>query len=238
MRPTIGTMTRALRSLLDVVFLGLVATILAAGVVGRIVPLTGHPTLVVAGGSMEPAIGVGSVVIVDPVDPTDLAVGDVVSVQVRPDRTTYTHRIARIVERDDVRWLETKGDANAAPDPAITPASTVIGRVALALPLLGFVIALMAQPTGVVSVLALAVALMVARTLVSPATSVPRGDGVEHTDVEGSDRARPDRVATARSVALPATRSPRPPRVVAGKQAADPRAEPRPAARPRAVRAG
>ena len=119
MPPTMRTMTRVLRALLDVVFVGLVATILAAVVAGRMVPLTGHPTLVVAGGSMAPAIGVGSVVIVDPVDPTDLAVGDVVSVREAPDRTTYTHRITRIVERDGVRAAGLHG-VDERPDEAAT----------------------------------------------------------------------------------------------------------------------
>jgi signal peptidase len=234
MPPTMRTMTRVLRALLDVVFVGLVATILAAVVAGRMVPLTGHPTLVVAGGSMAPAIGVGSVVIVDPVDPTDLAVGDVVSVREAPDRTTYTHRITRIVERDGVRWLETKGDANTAPDPSITPASTVIGRVAFALPLLGFVIALMAQPTGVVSVLALAVALMVARSLVSSATDAGGEAGIPRTDAAHTDPARTDPARTGSS----ADSSTRARAGTAHQRAAGARATRRGPARSRAIRAG
>lgn len=162
-------MIHVLRILLDVVFVGLLATILGAVVLGRVVPIAGHPTLVVAGGSMAPAISVGSAIIIDPVDPADLAVGDLVSLREAPDRATYTHRITRIVERDGTRWLETKGDANAAADPSLIAASGVIGRVAIVLPMLGFVIALMAQATGVASVLALAAALVVARALASPA---------------------------------------------------------------------
>jgi signal peptidase len=233
MPPTIRTVTRVLHALLDVVFVGLLATILAAVVVGRALPLTGHLTLVVAGGSMAPTVGVGSVVVVDPVDPAELAVGDVVSLREAPDRTPYTHRITRIVERDGVRWLETKGDANAAADPAISAASTVIGRVALVLPLLGFVIALMAQPTGVVSVLALAVALMVARTLVSPATDARRSASAALTHAVHPDGGHPD----GHHPDSPATRSPRARPGAAHQRAAGPRAERRRVARPRAIRA-
>lgn len=186
----VATMTRVLSTLLDAVFVGLLATILAAAIVGRLVPLVGHPTLVVAGGSMSPTISVGSAIIIEPIDPADLVVGDLVSLLEAPDRATYTHRIIRIVERDGTRWLETKGDANAAADPSLTPASGVIGRVAMVLPMLGFVIALMAQATGVASVLALAAALVVARTLVAPAPSTPSRTGVGQPD-ERRGAARP-----------------------------------------------
>jgi signal peptidase len=189
-----STMTHVLRTVLDLAFIGLLATILGAVVVSRLVPLGGHPTLVVAGGSMAPAIGVGSAIIVDPIDPADLVVGDVVSVQEAPGRTTFTHRITRIVERDGARWLETKGDANAAADPAITAATGVIGRVAIVLPLLGFAIAVMAQATGVASVLALAAALVVARALVSPAPHAGRTAGLERPDETRPDGAVTDDV--------------------------------------------
>ncbi len=59
------------------------------------------------------------------VDPTDLAVGDVVSMKIGPEHAVFTHRIIRIVERDDGLWIETKGDANTTADPAITP---IVGR--------------------------------------------------------------------------------------------------------------
>ena len=205
-------MTRVLGTLLDVAFAGLLATILGAVIVGRLVPLAGHPTLVVAGGSMAPSISVGSAIIIDPVDPADLAVGDLVSLQEAPGRATYTHRITRIVERDGTRWLETKGDANEAADPSLTAASGVIGRVAIVLPIIGFVIALMAQATGVASVLALAAALVVARALVSPAPNA-RNAGVDQPD-DG----RPDGGAT-------------------DERATDARPERRAAVRPRATRA-
>jgi signal peptidase len=243
-----STMTRVLRAVLDVAFIGLLATILGAVVVGRLVPLAGHPTLVVAGGSMAPAIGVGSAIIVDPVDPADLVVGDVVSLQEAPDRATYTHRITRIVERDGARWLETKGDANAAADPAITAATGVIGRVAFVLPLLGFAIALMAQATGVASVLALAAALVVARTLVSPAPDASRAAGLERPDAARPDGATDNVMAddgdTKRDATASARRASRAgPASVRNRSADGPRngagarPERRGTARPRAIRA-
>ena len=73
-----------LRRLLDGLLLALVAVSLGVLLLGRVVPLTGHPTLVVAGPSMEPAIPMGSAVVLDPVASADLAVGDVVSLRSGP----------------------------------------------------------------------------------------------------------------------------------------------------------
>ncbi len=83
---------------------------------------------------MEPTIPLGAAVIVEPVAPADLAVGDIVSLRSGPQRAVFTHRIIRIADRDGEVWIETQGDANDAPDPSITPATAVIGRVAVIIP--------------------------------------------------------------------------------------------------------
>lgn len=79
----------------------------------------------------------------------------------------------RIVERDGLPWLETRGDANATADPSLSPPSSVIGRVALSLPLAGFGVAFLSRPAGILSVAALATAILLARLLLA----VPRTDG-------------------------------------------------------------
>jgi len=139
---------RALRGLLDLAFLGLALVVVVALVLARGVPLTGRSTFVVGGPSMEPAINRGSAIVVDPVDPGALRVGDVVSLRVGPERAVFTHRIVRIVERPDGLWLETKGDANEAPDPALVPAASVVGRVGLTISAIGYVIAAVSTSSG------------------------------------------------------------------------------------------
>lgn len=148
--------------LVDIALIAVVAMGLASVVVGRLLPLVGHPVYVVAGPSMEPAIGVGSAVILDGVSSRDLAVGDVVSLRSGPGRAIFTHRIIRLLERDGEPWIETQGDANDAPDPAITPASAVIGRVALSVPGAGYLIALLSTVPGVVLLLSTGTLLLVA----------------------------------------------------------------------------
>jgi signal peptidase len=134
---------------LELALVALIGVVFVALVVARGVPLaTGVPTLVVGGGSMDPAIRVGSVVIDEPVAAGRLAVGDVVSLKVGPQQAVFTHRITRVVERDGGLWIETKGDANRTIDPSLVPASAVIGRVAVVIPLLGYVVQMLGTLSG------------------------------------------------------------------------------------------
>ena len=155
-----GGSLRAVRLLVDLLLLVVVAIGLGGVVLGRVLPALGSPVLVVAGPSMSPAVPVGAAVVLEPVDPAELAVGDVVSLKSGPARAIFTHRIVRLVPRDDGLWLETKGDANDQPDPSITPASAVIGRVTVALPGAGFALTVLSTPAGVVFILATGVLLI------------------------------------------------------------------------------
>lgn len=147
--------------LVDVVLLAVIAVGVGGTILGRVLPALDHPVYVVAGPSMTPAIPVGAAVILDRVDAASLAVGDVVSLQSGPQRSVFTHRITRLVPRDDGLWIETKGDANEHVDPSITPASAVVGRVAVALPYAGYGIVLLSSVPGVVMVLSTGLLLIV-----------------------------------------------------------------------------
>jgi signal peptidase len=123
-------------------------------VLGRLLPAAEHPVYIVAGPSMGEALPVGSAVVLDQVAPDDLVPGDIVTLQSGPQRAVFTHRIVRIVERDGATWIETRGDANPTADPSITPASAVVGRVAVAIPEAGYVLMLLSTIQGVVLILA------------------------------------------------------------------------------------
>jgi signal peptidase len=130
---------------------GLFTLILVAlfGVVlARGVPLLDRTLLVVSGPSMEPAIGRGAAIVLEPVVAADLRVGDVVSLRLSPGSAVVTHRISRIVALADGTWLETRGDANPAPDPVLVPPGAVIGRVGLTMPWAGYLVALLSLPSG------------------------------------------------------------------------------------------
>jgi signal peptidase len=144
----LATATRMLRRVLDLALVLLIVAALTGVFFGRILPMLGPTTLVVRGPSMAPTIPIGALVVTTPVEAAALAVGDVVSIRVGPEQAVFTHRIVRVVPRQGEIWIETKGDANDTPDPAITPASSVIGRVSAAVPLLGYLVALLSTLSG------------------------------------------------------------------------------------------
>jgi signal peptidase I len=166
--------TLALRRIVDIGLVALILVALLGILLGRGAPLVGLQSIVIGGGSMEPALGLGSAIIVKPVDPAALAVDDVVSMQIGPERTTYTHRIVAVVDRADGRWIRTKGDANPAPDPTLVSASAVIGRVEFVIPLAGYLLALLSLPMGVMFVIGMAATLLAVAWLLESLEPEPR----------------------------------------------------------------
>lgn len=141
------------RTLDALLVVAVLAVALTAGIT-LLAPVLGGRALVIGGGSMEPAIGHGSLVLALPTQPDGHAVGDVVTVQ-QGASTPYTHRIVRLTSLDGAPYVETKGDANAQPDPAIVPAAAIIGTIAVSLPLLGYLSLILGTALGLAGFLAL-----------------------------------------------------------------------------------
>ena len=187
--------------LVDVALLVVVAVGLTSVVLGRVLPALGHPVFVVAGPSMAPAIPVGAAVVLTPVAPGSLAVGDVVSLRSGPEQAVFTHRIIRVADHDGGRWIETKGDANPGPDPSVTSVTAVIGRVDVAIPYAGYALALLSTLSGLLLVLSAGATLLVlgwwldtaaaARRVVTPASAPVAPVAVSTTSA--ADRVRADR---------------------------------------------
>jgi signal peptidase I len=159
-------------TLVNFLLVALAVLSLGIALLARAVPLTGRMTYVVAGPSMAPALPMGSAIVVEPVDPATLVVGDVVSVGNGPATAIFTHRIIRIALREDSLWLETKGDANGSADPSIVPATNVLGRVAMVVPYAGYLVALSSQPSGMVLIIAVGLLLLIAAWLLDPKRSM------------------------------------------------------------------
>jgi signal peptidase len=194
----LASATVALRRIVDIGLVALILVVLAGVVLGKGAPLLGRQSIIIGGGSMEPALGLGSAIVVAPVAAGDLAVGDIVSLQVGPDRTMYTHRIVAVVDRPDGRWIRTKGDANATPDPSLVPATAVVGRVELVVPLFGYLLALLSLPVGIMFVIGLAATLLAVAWLLESLEPEPRptrrpgaGPAIEPGSGESSGAARP-----------------------------------------------
>lgn len=182
--------TTAVRRLLDVLLVALVVVVLFGVVLGKVAPLTGRQTLIVGGQSMEPAIGLGAAVVIEPVESAALAPGDVVSLQPSAESAIFTHRVVEVVDRPDGRWIRTKGDANVTPDPTLVPAARVLGRVQVAIPYAGYLIAMLSVPAGVLFLIGLAATLLACAWL------------LESLELEAADRRHASLVEAARAAAV------------------------------------
>ena len=137
-------------------------TVTAAFVVIGVVALVAVPriagwsTLVVLSGSMEPAMPVGGLAFVAPVEPQDIKAGDVVTYP-RPDKPNalVSHRVVVVSDQLGEPTVWTKGDANEAFDHWAVPATAVVGEVRFTLPYLGHVSRRMQTRQGFLSVLAI-----------------------------------------------------------------------------------
>jgi signal peptidase len=101
----------------------------------------GLATFVVTGGSMEPTIHKGSLVIDEPVTADKLRLGDIITFD-HYDQTT-THRIVGVEGSANGAMFSTKGDANQVIDPEPLSFPGRVGLVKLAVPGLGYAVAWM-----------------------------------------------------------------------------------------------
>ena len=92
----------------------------------------------IVSGSMGDAVPVGSTVLVRPVDVDELQVGDVISF--RSTSMIITHRICDIyTQGSGEKVITTKGDSNETPDADVVFPGQIVGRVALCVPVMGYV---------------------------------------------------------------------------------------------------
>lgn len=134
----------ALSGLLVLAMVGVIALLLAPRLVGA------H-LLVVQSQSMEPLVPMGALVVSLPMPPSEIAVGDVVTYKSHEPsggNDYVTHRVVeRIGSETDLRFV-TKGDASEAEDLDPVPPAAIVGRAALIVPLVGFLIVGIRTPPG------------------------------------------------------------------------------------------
>lgn len=119
--------------------------------------LMGYQMLGIVTSDMAPAIPGDSVIYVQPVDPADVQVDEVVAFRDGADVL-----VRRVVENQTEQGqLVTKGDALPAEDPQPMPYESLVGAVALTIPFAGSVVALYTGTAGKVC-LALALACGIA----------------------------------------------------------------------------
>lgn len=109
----------------------------------------GSRSLTVLSGSMEPALHVGDVVVVEKVLPLDVRVGDIVTFRDPADASRLiTHRVRGIdVDGRNVGFV-TKGDANTSVEHWSTDRDGTIGRVQFHVWRLGYLMFWIRSPFG------------------------------------------------------------------------------------------
>jgi signal peptidase len=122
--------------------------VMALAVMTYLAPHFGWQINSVVSGSMEPAISRGEMVVVRPVDPGEVRVGDIVIINRLPDKDlNVCHRVVAIRYQAGLHFV-TKGDANPLPDPLDITGRNIAGRVVFHIPALGYLIRFIYTPVG------------------------------------------------------------------------------------------
>jgi signal peptidase I len=161
MRPTVtARVARTARLVLIGVFVVLAAGLAGVGIAARVGPATGHELYAIRSGSMEPALSVGALAVIN-TEAADPRAGEVIAYRL-PNGALVVHRVVAVVNGEAGTFLATKGDANRDPDASLVPLSAVVGRLQASLPFAGYLLALLGMPIGIVTILSVVGTLLTA----------------------------------------------------------------------------
>ena len=129
------------------IFIGLIAAIAVLLIVSTFEIPGNFKVMTVLSGSMEPAIKMGSIVVVKPAD--DYKIGDIITFGPYSKRKPpTTHRIYDIEVVEGKPVYITKGDANNAPDNRKIYKRDIVGKVLFDIPYAGFAVETARKPFG------------------------------------------------------------------------------------------
>lgn len=120
----------------------------------------------VQSGSMEPAIRVGSLIVVKPSD--TYSVGDIVNIKEPADPDiSVTHRIVEVEEADNQIHYITKGDANESADTEKRSHENIVGKMIFKMPLMGYLISFGRTPEGLLLLVIIPALIIIFREVMS-----------------------------------------------------------------------
>lgn len=166
----------------------LVAVVLAC--VGVFVaPRLGWHLDIVQGGSMEPAMKLASLAVIQPVDPQTVEVGDIITYRSATEPVTVTtHRVIEVMDNDGSLMFHTKGDANEDPDAYTVPAENVLGRVLLSVPHAGYAMSYVRTPLGLGLLIGIPVAAIIGLELRNIRKALCERKGAVASDCDGKEK--------------------------------------------------
>ena len=152
-------MNRSVKKIWNVISTVLVGIVVVVALLLVGARLFGLQVYAVLSGSMEPTYHVGSVIYVEPVDPSEIQVGDPITFVMNEELTVATHRVVRIDAENS--HFYTKGDANENPDAAPVHFNNLLGKPVFTIPYLGYISSYVQSPPGMYYAIAVGVLLLV-----------------------------------------------------------------------------
>ena len=161
-----------------------ISHILLAVLVGSVLFLALSPVFgirfdVVLSGSMSPSLNTGDLVLVTEAPPIDLKEGDVIVFDSPLGTGLVCHRIVAVGQGSDITF-QTKGDSNEDPDPFLVPSASVMGKVQVVVPWMGYVVQYLRGPFGPLLIMALILATM----LIPEKETIKQRSSKENGDAE------------------------------------------------------
>jgi signal peptidase len=184
----VGSSLRFLVRLVGLLVMAVVALALVGVMLFFVLPRVLHwDVQVVMSGSMEPAMPVGSVVLVRPVGPEAVAVGDIITFRQQGSAGFVTHRVVEVVNEESLSF-RTRGDANEEPDTSLVPADALRGRVWVTIPYLGYVAQHARQPWGFLLLVGVPGGLIIAGEVFHIFSTLRRGRQGKHRPQQVNQR--------------------------------------------------
>ena len=144
-----------------------IGVLVGLGALVTVPRLAGITPFTVLTGSMQPALGVGDVVLSERRAPMDVRPGDVVTFNdPSRDGALVTHRVESMRRHDARIAFVTKGDANDVSEEWSVAADGRIGRAVVSVPKVGYVLHWAGTREGKLGLVALPAALLVLLELI------------------------------------------------------------------------
>jgi len=150
---------KLLRIIYYIFIAGIVTVVLL--LIVSVFPITGnYKLMIVQSGSMTPAIKMGSIVMVKPME--DYNVGDVISfTNPRERQEPISHRIVDLEVIEGEPFYIVKGDVNEEPDPRRVEKDEVMGKVLFDVPYLGYAVDFAQKPLGFALIIIVPAAIII-----------------------------------------------------------------------------
>ena len=117
--------------------------------------LFGNRLYVVDSGSMEPALKINSLIVVNEKSPDIINTGDILTYYGAGDKVRVTHRVVEVGPNQE--YFITQGDANNTKDSMPVERQSVIGTVTLSIPYVGYAFRFLSSKQGIVFIIGMGV---------------------------------------------------------------------------------